>query len=127
MRNLEATPLILTNCTGRKRCAPRRVLCARSLARGGDDEVAREWARRINQASKTCVAGQLYCGRAVTEAFRASKEIHGRVTFISAGLGVVTEHALIPPYSLTSSQRALDSIASRLTEPYDPWRWWQAL
>ena len=121
------TALILTNCTGRKRQIAIRDLRARSLPRGGYKFLADQWSRRIYQASKTYVAGQLYCGRAVTEAFRASKEIHGRVTFISAGLGVVTEHAIIPPYSLTSSQRALDSIASRLTEPYDPLRWWQAL
>src|SRR5207302_10416276 len=119
--------LILSNCTGRKRQSADKTLCARSLSRGGYRSLARQWSARIDRASKRFIAKQLYCGRVVTETLLASDAIRADIVFISAGLGVVAEDAQIPSYSLTSSPGSPDSIAARLTQPYEPGRWWRAL
>jgi hypothetical protein len=89
--------------------------------------VAEEWSARVERASKTFTARHLYCGRVVTETFRASEAVRGNVVFISAGLGLVAEDAQIPSYSLTSTRGSLDSIAARLTEPYEAPKWWRVL
>jgi hypothetical protein len=102
-------------------------LCARSLSRGSYQTLAKQWSARIDEASTTYVARELYCGRVVTETLRASNAIQGIVTFISAGLGLVADYARIPAYSLTASPGSPDSIAARLTEPFDAAKWWQAL
>lgn len=123
----QSKTLILTNCTGRKRAAPEARLTARSLGVGSHREVACEWAGRLRVVGSGVWAAELYCGRSVTETFSAARSIGADVAFISAGHGLVEQNEKIPPYSLTASLGHLDSVGSRITEPYEPASWWDAL
>jgi len=120
-------PLILTNCTNRKRGSVSEELSARSLAKGSYKVVSSEWVRRVEAAPKNTPAQHVYCGRAVTETLQAARAVNAQVAFVSAGLGVVRAEEPIPAYTLTSSGDGADSIRSRVTEPYSPARWWGAL
>jgi hypothetical protein len=94
---------------------------------GTYSKVSAEWAKRIDAAPKLTSAGDLYCGRAITETLRSARALAADVAFFSAGLGIVTREQCVPTYSLTSSLRNADSIDGRLTEPYSPSSWWRSL
>ena len=119
--------LILTNCTNRKRGVASDALHARSLPKGTYLTVSTEWAERVHKAPKLVRAGELYCGRAVTETRQAAARASAEVFFLSAGLGIVEQQEFVPTYNLTSSPGGPDSIEQRLTEPYLPALWWRAL
>jgi hypothetical protein len=123
----QSKTLILTNCTGRKRATPEAGLTARSLGVGSHSGVAREWVGRLRLVGNGVRAAELYCGRSVTETFSAARSIRADVAFISAGHGLVEQNERVPAYSLTASQGHLDSVGSRITEPYEPASWWHAL
>lgn len=53
--------------------------------------------------------------------------LQAKVAFLSAGLGVVRQTELVPAYDLTAASGVANSIANRLTELYEPARWWGAL
>ena len=119
--------IVLTNCTNRKRALPGELLMARSLPQGKIAPTSRLWVSRLQNAASTYSAEELYCGRSLTETLTAARQIGAEVAFISAGLGVVRQRQLIPPYSLTTSMGYPDSVASRINESFDPAAWWQAL
>ena len=119
--------LILTNCTNRKRGHVSHQLSARSLPKATYQQVSTEWASRLDAASQRFAADELYCGRAITETLQAADTLDAEVIFLSAGLGVVPQTEQVPAYNLTSSPGLPDSIGSRLSEPYSPSQWWQAL
>ena len=119
--------LVLTNCTNRKRGHVSRQLSARSLPKATYRQVSTEWASRLEAASQHYVADKLYCGRAVTETLQAASILNAEVVFLSAGLGVVPQTQQVPAYNLTSSPGLPNSIGPRLSEPYSPAQWWQAL
>ena len=119
--------LVFTNCTSRKRGLVSSELLARTLPLGTYSTVSAEWAKRIDTAPKLRSAGELYCGRAITETLQSARSLAAEVAFFSAGLGIVAREHFVPTYSLTSSSRNLDSIDGRLTEPYSPSSWWRSL
>lgn len=127
MHTIVTVPLILTNCTNRKRGTVSSKLSAHSLPKGTYKEVSSEWVRRIQAAPKNAAAQRLYCGRAVTETLQAARTLNAQVAFVSAGLGIVRAEEAVPAYTLTASGHGADNIGSRLTESYSPARWWDAL
>lgn len=86
-----------------------------------------EWVDRVETAPKPTPAGQLYCGRAITETRQAAAHTFADVFFLSAGLGLVGYEQFVPAYNLTASSGTPDSIEERLTEPYRPELWWRSL
>src|SRR6185312_9571614 len=102
-------------------------LQAHRLPRGSYEKTTQEWLARVQAAPPDFIADQLYCGRAVTETVRVSDVLKAELAFVSAGLGLVQQSQRRPSYSLTASEGHVDSISSRITDPYDPQRWWDSL
>jgi hypothetical protein len=124
---MKAEVIVLTNCTNRKRESAEKALRARSLPRGGYQEISQMWLERVAATPQAFVAQDLYCGRVVTETLGVAARLGAPVAFVSAGLGVVPQFQRIPAYSLTASEGQPDSVSGRLLEHYDSHRWWDAL
>ena len=120
---------VVTNCTARKSEPPARPLRARSLPTGTRKEVAREWKKRLGDASTRVLAGNLYKGRAFFEAKEAARVTQSPLQIISAGLGFITALDEIPAYSLTISEGHADSISRRVKDAghFDASHWWEVL
>ncbi|MEQ1934119.1 MAG: hypothetical protein ABL962_09600 [Fimbriimonadaceae bacterium] len=91
--------------------------------------MAREWKRRLGDASSRVLAGNLYQGRAFLEAKEAARLAQSPLQIISAGLGLISAVDEIPSYSLTISEGHADSISRRVREAEDfkTCQWWTAL
>jgi hypothetical protein len=120
--------LVVTNCTARKSKPPTHALRARTLAQGSLREVSKEWRRRLSEATDRALARNLYQGRAFQEATRAARLAETPLHIVSAGLGLITEDASIPSYSLTISEGDSDAILDRFKdENTRPAAWWKAV
>jgi hypothetical protein len=99
------------------------------LAKGSLKEVMKEWKRRLGEADDRVMAMNLYQGRAYCEAIKAAQLADTPLRVISAGMGLITETDLIPPYSLTISSGHADSISNRIVggAEFSPPQWWSAL
>lgn len=56
---------------------------------------------KLREVSATVPAINVYCGRAMNEAFQASRTVNAGLMILSAGLGLVDGQQLIPRYNLT--------------------------
>ena len=120
-------PLIVTNCTGRKRHPALDGLTARSLTPANCAAVAAEWVDRVQSAHWRFPANTLYCGRAVTETFASAESTGAEVAFLSAGMGVVRRFSEVPAYNLTATPGYPDSVSQVVSGAYRPDLWWSAL
>ena len=119
---------VVTNCTARKAKTPVRKMCAHSLPKGSLSAVSKEWRQRLVAAEEKVPAGSLYQGRAFQESMRAARLAETPLYIVSAGLGLITDNTLIPPYSLTISEGDTDSIRDRVEdENLRPATWWRAV
>lgn len=67
-------------------------------------------------------------GRAFSEARGLADEVGGRLFILSAGLGFISEDAIVPSYSLTVSKTSEDSIQARCNDgSFSPEMWWKLL
>ncbi len=89
--------------------------------------VAQNWARRLSEAPQHYAAIQVYCGRVVTEALKATELLRADLSFVSAGLGLVGWQENIPSYNLTVAPGAPDSIQDRIQGAFSPGAWWKGL
>lgn len=119
--------LVLAPCSRRKRLPPEPGLRASDLQSGALLDVAKEWADRIHHSNRRVSAAELYIGRGLVEARHASKELHADLLIVSAGLGLVPEHELVPAYSLTVAMGDPDSIALKVNSEITSGDWWRAL
>lgn len=94
-------PLVVINCTSRKRGRADPALEVDALRAGGLNDLAREWSTRLDCAKPKRPAQQMYCGRSVTESIKAADVLRARIYFVSAGLGVVRSDDPVPAYNLT--------------------------
>lgn len=109
-------PLLLTNCSSRKR------LVAAPPARLGSGPVGVEaWTARIAAACPRLRARDLYCGRAFREAARAADMLGADLWVASAGLGFVRADTHVPAYGATAAAGHPDSV------PGDPRAWFARL
>lgn len=120
--------VLFTTCTSRKRRPIPNALRASSLPEGTQESILNEWCKRLSKNPSVGRASEIYGGRAYREAAKASKEVSGYLWTISAGLGLVSEEANIPSYSLTIVDSGIDDIKKKVCgEQFSPTKWWSDL
>lgn len=119
--------LVLTTCTNRKRKPIRDSLHVSALPQAPIDDLAVDWVRRLAAADDMFPARAIYGGRSFREAALAADLLDARLMVVSAGLGLISADARVPPYSCTVLVNTPDSVASRVTGGYSITAWWQAL
>jgi hypothetical protein len=118
---------VITNCTNRKRKPVARARNISDLAPAPLTDVASAWGQRLNAADVRFPAASIYGGRAFQEASTAAGTLGARLLVVSAGLGLIDASDAVPPYACTVLVGAADSVAARVTGPYDIATWWKAL
>ena len=117
-------PLLIVNCTNRKRVKANADLDATTLDPGLPDEVAQEWRNRISQSVGLHCAKYLYCGRSFSESVVASKRLNADLWIVSAGMGLVSVDDLIPAYNLSVSNKTCSPVA-HIRGSWEPTLWWE--
>ena len=121
-------PLILIPCSDRKLQTPNTNCLARNQTSGNISDVAENWVKNLRSSQNTFTQTQIYCGRSILEARKAAASFDANLLVISAGLGLVDNHARIPSYGLTVSEGHEDSISKVITQgPFTPNAWWESL
>ncbi|KPF54080.1 hypothetical protein IP65_09785 [Novosphingobium sp. AAP1] len=118
---------MITTCTNRKRKPVSDNLHVSALPQAPIDDLAVDWVCRLAAADDVFPARTIYGGRSFREAALAAELLDARLMVVSAGLGLVSADARVPPYSCTVLINAPDSIASRVTGDFSITDWWQAL
>lgn len=119
--------IVITNCTNRKRkpVAPARHIS--DLRPASLTNVAHAWGQRLEGSDEHFTAALIYGGRSFQEASAAARALGARLLVVSAGLGLIDASDAVPPYACTVLVGAADSVAARVTGPYDIATWWAAL
>ncbi|CAO3408561.1 hypothetical protein [Azospirillum largimobile] len=120
MRVSAACPIIVTNCTQRKRRAAGAAIRLADCAQGPGDPLA-AWLRTLSAQCHRIPARDLYCGRSFQDAIAATTAAGGTLWIASAGLGLVPAERLVPSYSATVAGNGPDSV------PLAPSTWFTAL
>lgn len=120
-------PVVITNCTNRKRGSIGAKLSAASLDEGSVSRVAAQWIRGLRTAPVNHIAQDVYCGRSFREAEASALTLDGPLYIVSAGLGIVESTALIPNYDLTISAGTTNSIANKIVGVANPQSWWKKI
>jgi len=119
--------IVITTCSNRKRLKPTANLRASALPIGVLNVVAREWLSRIDLATETISAGELYCGRGFREAEITAARFGNKPWIISAGLGLLDYDRQVPAYDLTLSTSSSDCILKRIEGTVTPSDWWEEI
>lgn len=119
--------LVITTCTARKRKPIPDSLRVSALPQAPIAEVASDWVGRLSATVDLFPARDIYGGRSFQEALLAADLLDARLLIVSAGLGLVSADARVPPYACTVVIDAPDSIVSRVTGYYSIAGWWQEL
>jgi hypothetical protein len=108
-------PLIVTNCTARKRGARAALVLDASHLGGELKTTVANWRSAASRAAVCRPAAELYTGRSIVEVRRAAHSAQARLYFASAGMGLVAAQDMIPVYDLTPV-RAAGGLAAALRE-----------
>lgn len=119
--------ILVTTCTGRKKIVPLPSLIASTLPIGSQEEVSREWQKRLKTSSVKTPASDVYCGRGFAEILGASREDNHKLHIISAGLGLIPSDRAIPSYNLTISAQSQESIQRKISGEFHAPKWWRSL
>lgn len=123
----QEAPVIVTNCTARKRSRELPVSSAEIRNVNSVHDLARSWVRLAQGRASAARAADLYGGRSFRDAAVAAESCQGDLFIVSAGFGLVSSTAALPNYALTVSHGA-GSIASQLKQfNASPADWWRAL
>jgi hypothetical protein len=117
-------PVVVTNCTTRKRAPHPPVSLPAGSVREPLLELARRWDRLLRKAPKVTAVGDLYVGRAIVESKSVTRSLGADLYIVSAGLGLVREMDLVPNYDLTvgTSNGPLNSALK--SSGKDSTHWW---
>jgi hypothetical protein len=96
-----ARTLVVTNCTMRKRAQKEPVSLPRIRSNAPLSEVVDRWVATLSKAQKVATAGDLYLGRAFSEAKTVAQTLTADLYVVSAGLGLVNQATLVPNYNAT--------------------------
>ena len=119
--------LVIATCTNRKRKTIHDSLHMAALSRAPVADLVSEWGRRLIAAPEVFPARDIYGGRSFQEARRATDLLDAQMMVVSAGLGLISAEAEVPPYACTVLVNSSDSIASRVVGNYSAAEWWRAL
>lgn len=117
-------PVVITNCTNRKRGIIPTALSASSLSRGDISAVAAQWIDRLGVAPAEQIARNIYCGRSFREADASAFALNAPLYIVSAGLGIVESHSHVPVYDLTISSGTSSTISRKIVGAVTPQAWW---
>lgn len=113
-------PIIITNCTQRKRRSAGVAIRLANCLQGSGDPVD-AWLRAISSNTIRTPAAALYCGRSFQDAIAATETAGGALWIASAGVGLIPGEKAIPCYSATVTKNSSDSV------PLPPKAWFTAL
>ncbi len=119
--------LVITTCTNRKRKPIPDGLHVSALPKAPMVDLAVDWVSRLAAADALFPALDLYGGRSFQEAALAADLLDARLMVVSAGLGLISADARVPPYACTVLANAPDSIPSRVVGDYSACGWWRTL
>lgn len=120
-------PIVITNCTARKRSREQAVSGAEIRHVGSVRDLARTWVQLAQGRPAVASAGDLYAGRSFRDASVAAQSCQADLFIVSAGFGLVSSSSALPNYALTVADGE-GSIASTLAQ-FDASAadWWVAL
>lgn len=121
---LMPSPLVITNCTSRKRAAGSPVRLTTPARLASLAELAARWKRLVTTAPAQTAAGDLYVGRAMTEAKFVCREIGAELCIVSAGLGLVHERHMVPNYDVSASARHSVLVGALRESGNEMSEWW---
>ena len=119
--------LVVTNCTTRKRASTAAASLSAGRVGEGLDEFARRWVALIRREPPVTPVGDLYCGRAFSQAKVVARALSADLYVASAGLGLVHEDDLAPNYNMSvgTGHTALHLALSRTQST--PAQWWASM
>ena len=117
-------PILITNCTNKKRVKINAKLDAATLCQGSPYEVAQEWRTRVSEMDGRHRADRLYCGRSFSESVVASKRLNAELWIVSAGMGLISTEDMIPAYNLSVSNTSC-SPGAHMNGSWDSTLWWE--
>jgi hypothetical protein len=120
-------PVVITNCTNRKRGTYNTDLSASSLDRSDVDAVAAQWINRLQIAPANRTARDVYCGRSFREAEASAIALDASLYIVSAGLGIVEANCRVPSYDLTVTSGTANTISNRIISKSTPQSWWSLI
>ncbi len=120
-------PVIITNCTAKKRGAKAALVMDASLVGTTLADTVIHWQSAVAGCTAIRSAIDLYMGRSISEVRRATQHLNASLHFVSAGMGIVPAEVKIPPYDLTPVQSS-GGLALALTQHQaTPAQWWYLL
>jgi hypothetical protein len=120
-------PLVITTCTSRKRKPIPDTLHVSALSPAPIANLAGDWVCRLTTAAEVFPAIDVYGGRSFREAALAADLLGARLMVVSAGLGLISADARVPPYACTVQVNVPDSVAGQVVGDYSAAGWWRAL
>ena len=118
---------VVIPCSSRKRLEPDQLARAVSLPRVPQGELETAWLDRLASLERPVAARDLYSGRGALLGRQAARAASAPLYIASAGLGLVSENAMVPGYGVTIARRGEDAICSRTVGQFDPGAWWAAV
>ena len=100
-------PILVTNCTARKRTAATVLAMSSEMVGSSCAATISNWRRALADHQSTRPAKDVYVGRAIVDALSAAQSANGNLFFVSAGLGIVAEN--VRPNSCFDERRLLGS------------------
>lgn len=120
-------PVIVTNCTARKRGRDTVLVMTPDLIGTTLPDTVANWLVALSMSSALRPAQDLYGGRSIAEARLAAKHADASLFFVSAGIGIVHAEALVPAYDLTPAQASGGLATALNTHRASPADWWHYL
>lgn len=117
-------PIIITNCTTRKRAPDPPVTLPIGYEREPVSAIAKQWNTLLRNAAQGTLAGDLYVGRAIGVSKRVTRLLDADLYIVSAGLGLVRETDLVPNYDLTVGADAGPLNEALKANGEDSTHWW---
>lgn len=124
---IDFMPVIVTNCTAKKRGAKAALVMDASLVGPTLADTVAQWQAAVAGCTAVRSAMDVYMGRSISEARRAAHNLNASLYFVSAGMGVVAAEAKIPAYDLTPVQVSGGLALALAQHQATPAEWWHLL
>ena len=119
--------LVIATCTNRKRKPIHDSLHMAALPPAPIADLVGDWVQRVIAAPEAFPAREIYGGRSFREARIAADLLDAQMMVVSAGLGLISAEARVPPYACTVLISSPDSIVARVVGDYSVAEWWRSL